>query len=895
MKEYLVPKDEVLSELSSDEEGGLSAGEASSRLAQYGPNELEKEEKTPLWKRFFEQMADPMVIMLIVAAAISAITGTIQGESEWADVIIIMAVVIINSVLGVVQEAKSEQALEALQQMSAAQSKVIRDGKLTHLPSADLVPGDIVLLEAGDSVPADCRVLESASMKIEEAALTGESVPVEKHVEPIVLDAGTDDVPLGDRKNMCYMGSTVVYGRGRAVVAATGMKTEMGKIADALTTAKKELTPLQIKLNELSGILTKLVLAICVIIFAVDLIRHGGELGSNPEMILDTFMVAVSLAVAAIPEGLVAVVTIVLSMGVTKMSKRQAIIRKMTAVETLGCTQIICSDKTGTLTQNKMTVTKHEVEGPDDLHVRAMALCSDAKWDAEKGEAVGEPTECALVNDAAKLGFYENGNAERYERVGEAPFDSGRKMMSVVVKTPEGTFEQYTKGGPDVVLGRCTQVMNADGTVETLTDARREKIMAANKDMANQALRVLASAVRMHKALPADCSPEALEHDLVFVGLSGMIDPERPEVAPAIAEAKEAGIRPVMITGDHIDTAVAIAKNLGICQDASEAITGAQLDKISDEDFKEKVTEYSVYARVQPEHKARIVDAWKSRDKIVAMTGDGVNDAPSIKRADIGVGMGITGTDVTKNVADMVLADDNFATIINAVEEGRRIYDNIRKVIQFLLSANIAEVLSVFVATLVGFTIFQPVQLLWINLITDCFPALALGMEEAEGDIMKRKPRKASDGVFAGGMGVDILFQGIVITILVLASFFVGVYLDMGYINIADMIAGTADEEGVTMAFITLSMVEIFHCFNMRSRRASLFSMKKQNKWLWGAAILALILTVIVVEVPLLADMFGFMELPMEALAAALGLAFLIIPIMEVYKAVMRSIEKNQG
>ena len=894
MKEYLESKDRVLGELSSDEESGLTAAEASSRLSQYGPNELEKEEKTPLWKRFFEQMADPMVIMLIVAAVISAVTGMIQGESEWADVIIIMAVVIINSVLGVVQEAKSEQALEALQQMSAAQSKVIRDGKMAHLPSAELVPGDIVLLEAGDSVPADCRVLESASMKIEEAALTGESVPVEKHTDAIALDAGTDDVPLGDRKNMCYMGSTVVYGRGKAVVAATGMKTEMGRIADALTTAKKELTPLQIKLNELSGILTKLVLAICVIIFAVDLIRHGSELGSNPEMILDTFMVAVSLAVAAIPEGLVAVVTIVLSMGVTKMSRRQAIIRKMTAVETLGCTQIICSDKTGTLTQNKMTVVKHEVEGPDELHVRAMALCSDAKWDPEKGESVGEPTECALVNDAAKLGFYEGGNAEKYPRVGEAPFDSGRKMMSVVVKTPEGTFEQYTKGGPDVVLGRCTTVMNADGSVEKLTDARREKIMAANKDMANQALRVLASAVRMHKAQPTDCSPEALEHDLTFVGLSGMIDPERPEVAPAIAEAKEAGIRPVMITGDHIDTAVAIAKNLGICKDASEAITGAQLDKISDEDFKDAVTQYSVYARVQPEHKARIVDAWKGRDKIVAMTGDGVNDAPSIKRADIGVGMGITGTDVTKNVADMVLADDNFATIINAVEEGRRIYDNIRKVIQFLLSANIAEVLSVFVATLVGFTIFQPVQLLWINLITDCFPALALGMEEAEGDIMKRKPRKASDGVFAGGMGVDILFQGVVITILVLASFFVGVYLDMGYINIADMIAGTADEEGVTMAFITLSMVEIFHCFNMRSRRQSLFSMKKQNKWLWGAAILALILTVIVVEVPFLAEMFGFMELPMEALAAALGLAFLIIPIMEIYKAVMRGIEKNQ-
>ena len=892
-KEYLASAEDVLAAQSSNAETGLTAAVAQQRLGEFGPNKLDEEEKTPLWKRFFEQMADPMVIMLIVAAAISAITGTIQGEPEWADVIIILTVVVINSVLGVVQEAKSEQALAALQEMSAAQSKVIRDGKLEHLPSADLVPGDIVLLEAGDSVPADCRIIESASMKIEEAALTGESVPVEKHADAIVLEAGVDDVPLGDRKNMCYMGSTVVYGRGRAVVAATGMKTEMGKIADALTTAKKELTPLQIKLNELSGILTKLVLAICVIIFAVDLIRHGGELGSNPEMILDTFMVAVSLAVAAIPEGLVAVVTIVLSMGVTKMSKRQAIIRKMTAVETLGCTQIICSDKTGTLTQNKMTVIKHEVEGPDDLHVRAMALCSDAKWDPEAGESVGEPTECALVNDAAKLGFYEGGNAAKYPRVGEAPFDSGRKMMSVVVKTPEGTFEQYTKGGPDVVLGRCTQVMNADGTVETLTDARREKIMTANKDMANQALRVLASAVRMHKALPADCSPEALEHDLVFVGLSGMIDPERPEVAPAIAEAKEAGIRPVMITGDHIDTAVAIAKNLGICKDASEAITGAQLDKISDEDFKEKVTEYSVYARVQPEHKARIVDAWKSRDKIVAMTGDGVNDAPSIKRADIGVGMGITGTDVTKNVADMVLADDNFATIINAVEEGRRIYDNIRKVIQFLLSANIAEVLSVFVATLVGFTIFQPVQLLWINLITDCFPALALGMEEAEGDIMRRKPRNATDGVFAGGMGIDIVFQGVIITILVLASFFVGVYFDMGYIDIADMIAGTADEEGVTMAFITLSMVEIFHCFNMRSRRASLFSMPKQNKWLWGAALLALILTVVVVEFHPLAVMFGFMELPLEALACAIGLAFLIIPIMEIYKAIMRAVEKN--
>ena len=889
-KEYLASAEDVLAAQSSNAETGLSAAEAASRLASVGPNKLDEEEKTPMWKRFFEQMADPMVIMLLVAAAISVITGFIQGEPEWADAAIILSVVILNSVLGVVQEAKSEQALEALQEMSAAQSKVIRDGKLVHLPSSELVPGDIVLLEAGDSVPADCRVLESASMKIEEAALTGESVPVEKHADQIALAADTDDVPLGDRKNMCYMGSTVVYGRGRAVVVGTGMKTEMGKIATALTQAKKELTPLQMKLNELSGILTKLVLAICVIIFAVDIMRHFGDLGSNPAMLLDTFMVAVSLAVAAIPEGLVAVVTIVLSMGVTKMSKRQAIIRKMTAVETLGCTQIICSDKTGTLTQNKMTVVKHELACSEEKFLAGMALCSDAKWDEEKGEAVGEPTECALVNDAAKAGM--KGLDVEHPRVGEAPFDSGRKMMSVVVEEADGTFEQYTKGGPDVVLSRCTHVYE-NGEVVPMTDARREEILTANKAMADQALRVLALSSRTYTEKPSDFSPAALEHDLVFCGLSGMIDPVRPEVTAAIAEAKEAGIRAVMITGDHIDTAVAIAKDLGIITDASQAITGAQLDKISDEDFKERVTEFSVYARVQPEHKARIVDAWKSRGNIVAMTGDGVNDAPSIKRADIGVGMGITGTDVTKNVADMVLADDNFATIINAVEEGRRIYDNIRKVIQFLLSANIAEVLSVFVATLIGFTIFQPVQLLWINLITDSLPALALGMEEAEGDVMKRKPRNASDGVFAGGMGLDIAFQGVIITLLVLASFFAGVYFDMGYIDIADMIAGNADAEGVTMAFITLSMVEIFHSFNMRSRRASIFSMKKQNKWLWGAAALALVLTVVPVEVDFLAEVFGFMPLPVHALLTALGLAFLIIPIMEVYKAIMRKVEKD--
>ena len=891
MKEYLASAEDVLKEQSTSADAGLSTAEAQTRQAKFGPNKLKEEEKTPLWIRFFQQMADPMVIMLIVAAVISAVTGMIQGESEWADVVIIMAVVIINSALGVIQEAKSEEALAALQEMSAAQSKVIRDGKQISLHSSELVPGDIVLLEAGDAVPADCRVLESASMKIEEAALTGESVPVEKHTDPIALD-GADDVPLGDRKNMCYMGSTVVYGRGRAVVCGTGMNTEMGKIAGALNDAKEELTPLQVKLAELSKILTVLVIVICVVVFAVDVLRAGiGTVTAEPHMLLDTFMVAVSLAVAAIPEGLVAVVTIVLSIGVTKMAKRQAIIRNLSAVETLGCTQVICSDKTGTLTQNKMTVVNHELAAPEEKLLAGMALCSDAKWDEEAGEAVGEPTECALVNDAAKMGM--KGLDEEHPRVGEAPFDSGRKMMSVVVEEADGNFEQYTKGAPDVVVGLCTQVYDGDKIVP-MTDERREQILAANKAMADQALRVLALASRTYTEKPADFAAEALENNLVFCGLSGMIDPERPEVAPAIEEAHGAGIRTVMITGDHIGTAVAIAKNLGIVEDRSQAITGAEIDKMSEEELDQNIEKYGVYARVQPEHKTRIVEAWKSKNKIVAMTGDGVNDAPSIKHANIGIGMGITGTDVTKNVADMVLADDNFATIINACEEGRRIYDNIRKVIQFLLSANLAEVFSVFAATLMGFTLFQPIQLLWVNLVTDCFPALALGMEEAEGDVMKRKPRNATDGVFAGNMGLDTVVQGLIITVLVLASFFCGVYFDLGVIDLSKLATSMADEEGVMMAFITLNMVEIFHCFNMRSRRASIFHMKKQNKWLWGAAFLALVLTLVVVEVDALSMIFfGVEHLEPKGMITALALGFLIIPLVEIYKAIMRAVEKE--
>ncbi len=891
MREYLVSAQDVLKECGADAEQGLGVGRAAELLEQNGPNKLKEAEKDPLWKRFFQQMADPMVIMLIIAALISALTGIVQGEADFADVIIIMFVVVLNSVLGVVQEAKSEEALAALQEMAAASSKVVRDGKVVSVPSSELVVGDIVILEAGDSVPADCRILESASMKIEEAALTGESVPATKHAEVISLEEGADDVPLGDRKNMCYMGSTVVFGRGRAVVVACGMDTEMGKIADALAQAEEGQTPLQVKLDELSRALTILVVAISAIVFLTGFVKHGLGFISDLGLVLNTFMIAVSLAVAAIPEGLVAVVTIVLSMGVTKMSEKNAIIRKLSAVETLGCTQIICSDKTGTLTQNKMTVVEHATE---DLtaHVRTMALASDAKWDDAAGVATGEPTEAALVADAAKEGYTTAKLAQSRPRVGEAPFDSGRKMMSVVVKDHDG-YEQHTKGGPDVVLARCTRYMSEDGVV-SMTDELRARIMEQNKAMADRALRVMASARRdWGKEMPESFEPGFLEQDLTFVGLSGMIDPVRPEVKAAIEEAHSAGIRVVMITGDHIDTAVAIARELGIIESREQAITGAELDRISDEDLADEVERFGVYARVQPEHKVRIVDAWKKKDKVVAMTGDGVNDAPSIKKADIGVGMGITGTDVTKNVADMVLADDNFATIINACEEGRRIYDNIRKCIQFLLSSNLAEVITVFVASLMGFTLLEPTHLLWINLITDSLPALAMATEGAEPNIMERQPRDSKDGIFSNGMGLDTIVQGTIISVLTLVAYFIGLATEG--VSLADVVAGNGSGlEGMTMAFLTLSMVEMFHSLNMRSRRESVFTLKKQNFWLWGAFVVALLLTFVVIETPL-SEAFDFAELDLVHYAISMGLAALIIPIVELEKAIMRRVDKAKA
>lgn len=886
MKYYLESSSEVFGEVKSTE-NGLTSEQARRRSAETGKNKLAEGKKTPLILRFLSQFADPMIIILIAAAVISAITSVLQKEFP-SDVIIIMFVVIVNAILGVYQESKAEKAIEALQKMAAATTKVLRDGKVCEIPSEDLTVGDVVLLEAGDAVPADGRIFESASLKIEESALTGESVPVNKFIKAIGLE-GQKDVPLGDRKNMMYMGSTVVYGRGKAVITSIGMDTEMGKIAGALSSAKDEQTPLQKKLGQLSKILSFIVLGICVFMFAFDIVRAlvtGTEM--NLDFLLGSFMLAVSLAVAAIPEGLAAVVTVVLSIGVTNMSKKNAIIRKLTAVETLGCAQIICSDKTGTLTQNKMTVVEHYCDN-EKMLAEGMALCTDVNLD-DDGNLVGEPTEMALVAYSMSLGMNKNELLKSAPRVGEAPFDSNRKMMSTIHKTADGIL-QFTKGAPDEILKHCTKIFK-NGEVSPLTDADRDAVLKKNKEFADRALRVLACGYKQLSCVPEDQSPDNIENELVFCGLVGMIDPVRPEVKAAIEECRGAGIRPIMITGDHKDTAVAIALELGIIKDKSEAITGAELDDISDEDFKEKVTQYSVYARVQPEHKVRIVNAWKSRGMITAMTGDGVNDAPSIKSADIGVGMGITGTDVTKNVADMVLADDNFATIVSAVEEGRRIYDNIRKSIQFLLSSNLSEVMAIFTANLLGFTVLKPVHLLWINLVTDCFPALALSMEKGEKNLMKRPPRKSSDGIFAGGVGFDVVYQGLFVTLLTLAAYFIGHFMEAGRWEL------TESADGMTMAFLTMSMCEIFHSFNMRSQHGSTVSMLLHgsfNKYIFGSTVLSLITTALVIEVPFLADAFDFTTIDAREFFTALGLAFLIIPLVEIVKAIERAVIKNKA
>ena len=874
MKHYLETTEAVLDEVKSTK-AGLTSEEAAKRLNEYGANKLDEPPKPTLLARFIEQFKNPMILVLLAAAVISAITGIISEGKLEADVFIILFVVIANAFLGVYQENKAESAIEALQAMSAAQSKVYRSGELVVIHSSELVPGDVITLEAGDNVPADCRIIEAAALKAEESALTGESVPCDKDSD--VLSG--EEVPLGDRKNMLYMGSSIAYGRAEAVVVATGMKTEMGKIAGAIANAEDDETPLQKSLNQLSKILSIAVLLICIFILGLNIVKMLVSEGKiTLPGFLESFMISVSLAVAAIPEGLAAVVTVVLSIGVTNMSKRGAVIRRLTAVEALGCAQVICSDKTGTLTQNKMTVVQENTDNKM-LLARAMGLCCDAVLNSDDTVA-GEPTEAALVAYANKCGLKKYAMEAETPRVAEAPLDSMRKMMSTVHETANG-YVQYTKGAPDEVLRQCTHIL-VDGDVRLMTDSDRAEILRRNKEMADKALRVLLAAYREYDRLPDEISPESLEHDLIYIGMTGMIDPVRPEVKDAIGLCRTAGIRPVMITGDHRDTAVAIAKELGILGEGQKALTGAELSKIPDAEFDEHVGDYSVYARVQPEHKVRIVNAWRKKNMTTAMTGDGVNDAPSIKSADIGVGMGITGTDVTKNVADMVLTDDNFATIVGAVEEGRRIYDNIRKAIQFLLSSNLSEVLCILVATfglgkLTGgsFIIFGPVHLLWINLITDCFPAVALGMEAAEQGIMSRKPRNANAHIFSDGLGINLLWQGTVIAALTLISYVIG--------------AQTCAAAGTTMAFITLSVCEMLHAWNMRSLKESIFAMKSHNKLLIGSICAAFCLMALILFIPALRGIFSLTSLSGLNYLWAVLIAAAIVPIVETVKAAQRA------
>ncbi len=875
MKEYLKSAEEVLKDTNSTQ-NGITSNQAKERLEKNGANKLKEPPKDGLLKRFIKSLMDPMIIMLLAAAAVSAVTAFASNDS-FTDVFIILFVVIVNTILGLVQESKAENAIDSLMEMTKATSKVIRDGVVQNIKSEDLVVGDVIVLEAGDAVPADCRILESFSMKVEEAALTGESVPVTKIVDLINLKENTMEVPLGDRTNMLYSGSTISYGRGKAVVVATGMDTEMGKIADALQQADDEKTPLQKKMGEISKVLTKVVVGISVFVFLFGIIKSGDFTGQH---ILDTFLIAVALAVAAIPEGLPAVVTIILSIGVTSMSKRQALIRKLNAVETLGCTQVICTDKTGTLTQNKMTVVEINSHN-EKLLAEAMALCSDAEIGENDVEAIGEPTEAALVNFANKVELPKYKLEKEAPRIGEAPFDSMRKMMSTV-HNKNGKIIQYTKGACEILLERSTHYLDENGQIVPMTDDIKENIKSKNKEFADKALRVLGAAYREYENVPEDFEAESLEKDLTFIGFVGMIDPCRPEVYDAIKNCKKAGIRPIMITGDHIDTATAIGKDLKIIKDSSEAITGAELDNLSEKELIKVINKCSVFARVQPEHKTKIVKALKAQELVVAMTGDGVNDAPSIKAADIGISMGITGTDVTKGASDMVLADDNFATIVNAVEEGRKIYDNIRKVLQFQLSTNAAEVIYVFLASVLGVTVVTPAQLLWINMVTDSTPGLALGMEKAEGDLMKRKPRSSKESVFSDGAGSSMIIHGVIMAFIVILSFFIGQYIELGRYGVFESV------DGMTMSFLTANLIEIFYAICMRTQKGSIFKMKTRNKWLAGSFILSLVFTAGVIYIPALSNMLGLAQISLKEFLIAFGLAFMVVPITEVAKFMQR-------
>lgn len=848
---------------------GINSLEAKTRLEKNGQNTLGEAKKKSWILKFLAQFKDVMIIILLLAAAVSIGIAIVEkSTSELVDGIIILAIVLLNAIIGFVQEHKAETAMEALKKMTKPEAKVLRDGELLKLPSSELVVGDVVVLEAGDIVPADVRLLETALLKCDESSLTGESKAVNKEANLVLKDS----TPLGDRNNMAFSGSTVVNGRALALVVATGRDTEIGKIAKMLEESKKEDTPLQKSIKQVGKVITIIVLVVAVITFIVEMI-------ARPNEPLEAFLTAVAIAVAAIPESLPAVITIIMSLGVARLAKRRAIVKRLHAVETLGSCEVICSDKTGTLTQNIMTVTALYYDGNQELSPEPsdrieyklcneiMTLCNDSK--KNKNKFVGDPTETALCDYALKNGFNKTKEEKLFPRVFEIPFDSVRKMQTTVHKK-ESDLYQYTKGAPEMLLNRCTQIM-VGGKVCELTTERKNQILSANRKMGGNALRVLALA---YKKLRSSNPKTATEEDLIFVGLVGMIDPPRPEVKDAVQKCLKAGIRPIMITGDHKHTAFAIAKEIGIAKKESEVLTGAEIDSLNDEEFLKVLPKINVFARVSPENKVRIVNGLKSQGKIVAMTGDGVNDAPSIKSANIGVGMGITGTDVTKEVADIIVTDDNFATIVVAVEEGRKIYANITKTIQFLFSANLAEIISIFVATIAfpSFIFLSPVQILFVNLITDSFPAIALGLEPAEADIMKEKPRKNGTSVFGGGMGYMMAASGIIQAELILIGYTLGILFF------------TADV-AMSMAFYSLNLVQFFYFVSMRVKRTAFKSSIFKNKWAVIAIVFALSILAIIAFTPL-HTFIGLTSLNLTQWLIVIGLSALIFPLNEIFKII---------
>lgn len=853
---HMLRTEEIARRLETSIKFGLAEGEISIRREKYGENKLEEKKKESIIIRFIKQFNDFMIIILIIASIISAITSYLQGENDYIDSIIIIAIVILNAIMGLVQEARAEKSIESLKKLTPQIAKTIRDGKLREINSEELVPGDIIELEAGNYVPADCRIIEAFNLKIEESSLTGETEPVEKNSSEILKEK----MPLGDMKNMGFMASIVVSGHGKAIVTETGMNTKIGKIANMIIEEEAPETPIQKKLSEVGKTLGVVCLVICAIIYVIGILKR-----IEP---IEMFMTSVGLAVAAIPEGLPAIVTIMLSIGVTKMAKKNSIIRKLPAVETLGCSNVICSDKTGTLTQNKMTVVK-TVSDNEELLLKLGSMCTDCDI-RDDIEAVGEPTEVAIVNKALSMGINKKELYNKMKRINEIPFDSNRKLMTTVHKSENG-FKSITKGAPDVMINRCDRIY-INGKIERLTEKDKRDIQNQNTELANNALRVIAVGYRDFEFMREDTTN--LEENLIFVGLIGMIDPPREGVKKAVRTCKKAGIKTVMITGDHIATAKAIAKELGILEMGDKAITGAELDDISDNDLTKNISSYSVFARVTPEHKVRIVKAWQRTGAVVAMTGDGVNDSPALKNADIGIAMGKGGTDVAKNASDMVLMDDNFVTIVEAIRQGRNIFDNIKKAIHFLIATNIGEITTIFMGLVLGLqSPLLAIQLLWINLVTDSLPAIALGLEKEEKEIMERKPRNSKKSIFADGLWNKIITEGIMIGALNLFIFSLGNYL-------------YGIEVARTMAFVSLGLLELVHSFNIKSEGSIFGKEILNNKFLIGSFILGALLQIVVVIIPYFANIFSLVTLNETQWIYTIIICILPIPIIEIQKKI---------